>query len=81
MAPKHVMVKEDLKKKNSLSANGNCFMGTRAKIEKCGCNLWLCILSDQPESQNKGLKKIDLKDNLRCNILSNCVIYTGYLLL
>jgi len=32
-------------------------MGTGAKIEKCGCNLWLCILSDQPKSQNKGLKK------------------------
>jgi len=31
-------------------------MGTRAKIEKCGCKLWLCILSDQPKSQNKGLK-------------------------
>jgi len=31
-------------------------MGTRAKTEKCGCKLWLCILSDQPKSQNKGLK-------------------------
>lgn len=59
MVPKHVMVKEDLKKKkkNRLLAKGNCYMGTGAKIEKCGCNLWLCILSDQPKSQNKGLKK------------------------
>jgi len=24
---------------------------------------------------------MDLKDDLRCNTLSNCVIYTGYLLL
>jgi len=43
MAPKHVMVKEDLKKKNSPSAKVKCYMGSRAKIEKCGCNLWLCI--------------------------------------
>ena len=69
------------KKKNSLSALGKCCMGTRAKIEKCGCNLWLCILSDQPKSQHQGLKKMDIKDNLRCNRLSNYMIYTCYFLL
>jgi hypothetical protein len=41
-------------KKTSSSAKGKCHMGTRTKIEKCGCNLWLCILSDQPKLQKKG---------------------------
>jgi len=35
-----------LKKKNSSSPKGKCYMGTRAKLEKCGCNLWAYILSD-----------------------------------